>query len=177
MFGHSRKFRQVLQEKWRDCYRVAYAWCHDSDLASDLVQEAITRCLKHKHKFNTPEDVRLWLFKVLANCWRDHLRRQKNHIDIPDLNLQSNTDVESEHYRDQVIFHMKKAYDALGQDQREVLTLVVIEGFSYIEVANILDIPTGTVMSRLCRARSRLKELMADVYPSDGPTTKVWRIK
>jgi RNA polymerase sigma-70 factor (ECF subfamily) len=177
VFGQSRRFRQILQEKWHDCYRVAYAWCHDSDLASDLVQETISRCLKHKHKFKSPEDVRLWLFKVLANCWRDHLRRQKPHIDIDDITLRGKSDVESEHYRDQILFHVNKAYEALTQEQRQVLTLVVIEGFSYVEVANILEIPTGTVMSRLCRARSRLKELMADVYPSDGATTKLWRIK
>lgn len=177
MFGHSRHFKQFLQNNWRDLYRVAYVWTHDSELASDLVQETITRCLKNRQKFENEKQLKVWLFKVMSNCWHDHFRRQKNNVELENVDLYSTTNLEEEHYRLQVMKHVQKAFELLKAEYREALSLIVIEGMSYEDVSQVLDVPIGTVMSRVSRARSRLKELMVDVHLKDEIATNVWRIK
>jgi RNA polymerase sigma-70 factor (ECF subfamily) len=177
MFGHSRYFKQFLQNNWRDLYRVAYVWTHDSELASDLVQETITRCLKNRQKFENEKQLKVWLFKVMSNCWRDHFRRQKNNIDLDNVDLYSTTNLEEEHYRLQVMKQVQKAFELLKAEYREALSLIVVEGMSYEDVSRVLDVPIGTVMSRVSRARSRLKELMVDVHLKDELATNVWSIK
>ena len=178
LFGKSRQFKNYLQENWRDMYRLAYAWTHDNALASDLVQETITRCLKNSAKFTNTEDVRIWLFKVMKNCWRDHLRKQKPQVDIQDIEIQGSTNLEHEHYRNQIMRHVKKAFKLLSTEHREILSLVVMEEFSYEMVAEILDIPTGTVMSRVSRARHSLRGHLHDGgFTQENSESTLWRVK
>ncbi len=177
MFGQSKQFKIVLQEKWQDLYKVAYAWTHDNALASDLVQETITRSLRNKEKFTNSTELKIWLFKVLRNCWRDHLRRQKPEVDIHNIDLHANTNVENEYHRHQVMTHVSNAFRRMSLEQREILSLIVIEGFSYEATAKILDIPTGTVMSRVSRARNTLREYLKDIDLPDGMSPTLWRVK
>jgi len=177
MFGHSRHFKRFLEAKWRDLYRVAYVWTHDSDLAADLVQETITRCLKNRQKFENEKDLKIWLFKVMTNCWRDNFRQKKNIIALDEVDLYSTTNLESEHYQQQIIRDLKKAFELLNQHHREVLTLVIVEGMSYESIAEVLDIPIGTVMSRVSRARLHLKDLIANVQGKEKKASTVRRIK
>jgi len=177
MFGKTKQFRLFLQEKWQDLYKVAYSWTHDNALSSDLVQETITRCLRNPEKFASPEELKIWLFTVLRNCWRDHLRRQKPQVDIYDIELRDTTDLEKEHHLHQVMSHVKNAFRCMSLEQREVLSLVVIEEFSYEATAKILDIPTGTVMSRVSRARKTLRNQLKDIDLPDGISTTLWRVK
>lgn len=178
MFGQSRQFKNYLRDNWQDLYRVAYAWTHDNALACDLVQETIARCLKNSSIFTNKEELRIWLFKVMKNCWRDHLRRQKPQIDIAEVELHAATNLEQEHYRQQVIILVTKAFRLMSPDHREVLSLVVMEDFSYEEVAKILDIPAGTVMSRVSRARNSLREHLKDIDLPEGSTSStLWRVK
>jgi len=159
-------------------YRLAYAWTHDNSIASDLVQETISRCLKNSEKFSNKEDVRIWLFKVMKNCWRDHLRKQKPHVDINDIDIVDTTNLEHEHYRNQIMRHVKKAFKLLSQEHREILSLVVMEGFSYEATAEILKIPTGTVMSRVSRARNSLRHhLQEGGFPQENSESTLWRVK
>jgi len=160
-------------------YRVAYSWTHDSHLACDLVQETIARCLKHSAIFRNNDDVRIWLYKVLKNCWRDHLRSKRHqHSDITDFELESDSNPETEHYRYQVIVQLQNAFRKMTSEHREIISLVVIEGFSYEDVAQILEIPTGTVMSRVSRARESLRKLLKQVnYPDTKNSPAMWRVK
>lgn len=178
MFGQTKKFKMLLQNEWQTLYRVAYSWTHDNALACDLVQETITRSLKHTNKFSTKEDTRIWLFKVLKNCWRDHLRKQKNQIDISDVELESNTNLEEEHHKNQIVQQVRSAFNNMTMEHREIISLVVMEGFSYEAVANILDIPTGTVMSRLSRARQSLRKHLKEInFPDENFSPTLWRVK
>lgn len=177
MFGLSRHFRKQLEDNWHELYRVAYVWTHDRELASDLVQETVARCLKHSQKFKNDKDLRIWLFKVMSNCWRDHFRRQKNNVELDEISLSAKNNPEHDLYRSQLMQHVAMAFEQLKPDYREVLTLVILEGLRYEEVAQVMDIPIGTVMSRVSRARAKLKELLQHVSMQDIATMNLWRIK
>ena len=159
-------------------YRLAYSWCHNSALADDLVQETLIKALKNKSQLRDPSLLNSWLFSILANCLRDHFRKHKEMDDIDELEefrySHENTP-EIEHSQAQIVLHVRTAIALLPTGQRQVLTLVDLEELSYIEVATILDIPIGTVMSRLCRARAALKTFLSAHAPQ--PTIQVNKIR
>jgi RNA polymerase sigma-70 factor (ECF subfamily) len=99
----------------------------------------------------------------MNHCWLDHLRSRRDFVDIEDWQdkLESNADTpEASCNREQVIACVRSAVARLPLGQRQVLTLVDLEEFGYAEVASILNIPVGTVMSRLSRARASLKNFL-----------------
>jgi len=150
------QLKQRIADNRSRLFRMAYAWGHNADLANDLAQEAMAKALKNLSQLREPEALDSWLFGILANCWRDHFRRQREHVDIEDVTLTDEATPERLHQRQDIIDLVRGAVAHLVEGQRHVLTLVDLEGFSYTEVANILGIPVGTVMSRLSRARSQL---------------------
>ena len=139
-------------------YRLAYSWCHDAMLADDLAQETLTKAmlkidqLKDKSLFDS------WLFAILNNQWREYLRRTRPCEDIDNLVFEHNQTPEYWHARQQKVDLVQLAIAEIPLSQRQVITLVDIEGLAYAQVAEALDIPIGTVMSRLNRARSSLHE-------------------
>ncbi len=177
MFGNSRAFKQYLQDNWRDLYRVAYIWTRDSELASDLVQETIARCLKNRKKFENKKLLRSWSFRVMSSYWHDHFRRKNDAVNFETIMLYSTTNIENEHYQLQLMKQVSQLFEKLKIEFREVLSLVVVEGVSYEEVSKILDISIGTVMSRVSRARAELKGLLKDIKVAKKNTGNIWRIK
>lgn len=140
--------------------RLAYAWCHDIDLSNDLVQEALTKGLTHDNQLRDPAAMESWLFSILNNCWRDYLRAKREFSDIAELDeviFDPAPGPEKQYASRQTATRVRKAIAALPMAQRQVITLVDIEELSYAEVAQILEVPVGTVMSRLSRARQALK--------------------
>lgn len=160
LFSQSRELRQSLEQSRARLYRMAYAWCHNAALADDLAQEALTKALRKSNQLRDPKARDAWLFSILTNCYRDHFRRQRDMDDIDDVELSDETTPESHSSRQEVVVQVRAAIARLPQGQRQVVTLVDLEGFSYIEVADILGVPIGTVMSRLCRARNALRALL-----------------
>ncbi|HKK13473.1 MAG TPA: sigma-70 family RNA polymerase sigma factor [Gammaproteobacteria bacterium] len=158
----SHDFRKQLEQGRHRLYRVAFSWCHNAALADDLVQETLTKALKSSSQLRDPGALDTWLFSILTNCWRDHFRRSRETVDIDDIPFVHDVTPEDEHSRHEVVSKVRAAIATLPLGQRQVVTLVDLEGFSYIEVAEILDVPVGTVMSRLCRARRALKERLLD---------------
>jgi RNA polymerase sigma-70 factor (ECF subfamily) len=151
-------------------FRVACAWSHDRALADDLVQETLVKALLHADQLRDPERLRSWLFGIMANCWRDHLRAARPTTDIDVLDEEcfcSDETPERAYDRGETVNRVRAAVARLPVGQRQVVTLVDLEEFSYAEVAAILGIPIGTVMSRLCRARLALREQLRqpDVVP------------
>ena len=153
-------FRPSIEALRPALYRIAYAWCHDAALADDLVQETLTKALQKSSQLRDPKARDAWLFSILANCYRDHFRKLREMDDIDDLEISIETTPETESNRNEIIDKVRAAIARLPQGQRQVVTLVDIEGFSYVEVAQILDVPIGTVMSRLCRARAAMKNIL-----------------
>lgn len=160
-------------------YRIAYSWCHDEALSDDLTQETITKALNNCGSLNKPESLNCWLYGILANCWRDHFRRLHEHEDIDSYVFTSDVTPESEYNRQYITNTILTAISKLPVSQRQTLTLVDLEGFSYAEVAQILKTPIGTVMSRLCRARKGLtKQLLTlKTQSRDDQTPFLRRVK
>lgn len=157
LFGRSRQFHRELETKWHRLYRLAYAWCHDTQLASDLVQESIVKALGNRKQLRESQAMDAWLFTILANCWRDHIRRSREMTDIDDVPLVHASNPETECGQLEIVCRVRAAIAELAIDQRQIITLVDLEGLAYDEVALVLGIPVGTVMSRLFRARRDLK--------------------
>jgi len=148
-------------------YRLAYAWCHDAALADDLVQETLSRAWARRAQLRDEAALKGWMVSIMNHCWLDHLRGRREFDDVEDWQDVLESTVESPEAccnREQVIACVRAAVARLPLGQRQVLTLVDLEGFGYAEVAGILDIPVGTVMSRLSRARAGMKKLL-DIAP------------
>lgn len=162
LFCQDREFRRRLETSRDRLYRMAYAWSHDPDLADDLVQEALAKALKNSDKIRDHAALDAWLFRILSNCWHDHFRRQRDMVEIEENDHVHELTPERLHATQEIVHSVRNAIGELPMGQRQVVTLVDLEGFSYAEVAEILGIPAGTVMSRLCRARRALKERLLD---------------
>jgi RNA polymerase sigma-70 factor (ECF subfamily) len=177
--GRGREARKNLEQHRARLYRIAYAWTHQGALADDLVQETLAKALAKAGQLRDPNASAAWLYSILSNCYNDHFRRLRESEDIENLDLAHDSTPEQESSQTQVARKVRAAIAQLNEGQRQVVTLVDLEGFSYVEVAQILNVPIGTVMSRLCRARALLKELLATdlAPPVKAQEPKIRRIK
>ncbi len=144
-------------------YRIAYAWCHDVALADDLVQETLSKAWARRSQLREEAALKAWLVSIMNHCWLDHLRSRRDFEDVDDWRDQLESGADTPEVccnREQVIACVRAAVARLPLGQRQVLTLVDLEEFGYAEVAAILNIPVGTVMSRLSRARASLRTLL-----------------
>ena len=152
-------------------HRLAYAWCHDAALADDLVQDTLAKALTRSDQLRDEAALESWLFSILNNCWRDHLRARRDVLEMSELDeaiLADDVGPEQVYASRQAARRVHHAIARLPLGQRQVITLVDIEECSYVEVARILDVPVGTIMSRLSRARQALREhLRADQAPAN----------
>ena len=139
-------------------YRLAFSWCHDAMLADDLVQDTLSKALQRYDQLRNDDALDAWLFAILNNQWREYLRRNRPCEDIDDMMFVYDRTPEYWHIRQQTVDHVQGAIAELPLGQRQVITLVDIESMPYMQVSEVLDIPVGTVMSRLSRARKTLQE-------------------
>ena len=162
LFGVSAQFRARVEAQREPLYRLAYSWCRDAALADDLVQEAMLRALDRGTQLNDAQRLKAWLCAILANCLKDHYRRARSLEPLDeDLPAQGQSP-ESASASAQLGARVRAEIERLPLGQRQVVTLVDLEGFSYAEVGEILEVPIGTVMSRLCRAREALRARLMD---------------
>lgn len=149
--------REELTELLPRIRRFAYSLTGSMDDADDLLQGTVERVLTR----NIPPDVELikWVFRVCRNLWIDEYRAGKvrqRAVSEPNLQDQQTLDGEQAMHSEIELEQVNKAMQTLPEDQRAILSLVAIQGMAYKEVAGILEIPIGTVMSRLSRARTTL---------------------
>ena len=144
-------------------YKMAYSWSHAADIADDLVQDTVIKAIRNANSLRDINKMNSWLFTILSNCWRDYLRRQKPTDDIDECIFTNDDTPEFAQERQNITDIVQQAVATLPQGQRQVLSLVDLEGFSYAEVAEIVGIPSGTVMSRLNRARKALAEQLLEL--------------
>ena len=152
--------------------RYARTFVRGAGDADDLVQDTLERAISSWHQRRCDGDTRAWLFTILHNLAVNHLRRAARRGREVPFDDAGESDVavpstqEDALRRDDIL----GAVGQLPDDQRSVLLLVSIEDVTYAEAARILDIPIGTVMSRLARARARLLNLLEEQKPaSDRP--------
>ena len=158
-------------------FRVAFSWSHNAALAEDLVQETLIKALQKSGQLRNAEAMNSWLFAILANCWRDHYRQSREMDDVEEIERIDEFTPEDGHAQSQLVSRVRNAVARLPLGQRQVLTLVDLEEFSYAEVSVILEIPVGTVMSRLCRARKTLKMLLSELAPQRASVSPIRRIR
>ena len=158
------RFQRDLVELVPRLRRFAYALTGSADAGDDLVQAACERALRSADQFHAGTRMDSWMFRIMQNLWLDDRRRRRvrgTQVD-PEAAGLSDEGVGAQQLDDQVaLAQVRAAVDTLPDDQRAVLVLVAIEGLNYREAADVLDLPMGTVMSRLARARARLVEMMS----------------
>ena len=157
--------------------RYAHGLLRDTTAADDLVQDCLERAVGRWHQRRPDGDARSWMFTILHNLAINRLRRRgRSPADISVENV--GEAAVSQPPTQEAGLHRRDLLDAIGRlptDQRAVLLLVGVEDLSYAEAARALDVPIGTIMSRLSRARERLRqELSGNVRP---PMPHLRRIK
>lgn len=157
-----RKLCERLQAEQPRLRRMAYSWTHDMDIADDIVQEAMIKAVRYVDNVKDMRAIDGWMFRVLSNCFYDHCRKQKDTVDIDDCVLHDEHTPDSNNDRDEMLTGVRSAVSMLPVKHRQVVTLVDLEGMSYTEVAEALEVPIGTVMSRLNRARQKLRTLLEE---------------
>jgi RNA polymerase sigma-70 factor (ECF subfamily) len=154
-------FRSSLQAAIPALRRYARALTRDAETADDLVQDTLVRALRSEHLFHEG-NVRSWLYTILTNLNRNRLRTLARRPALSPIEegdaAMSGPEAGG---RD-----IERALATLVEDQRAALLLVVLEGLSYREVAEVQGVPIGTVMSRLARARTQLKAYLDGERPS-----------
>lgn len=113
-------------------YRVALAWTHDGGLADDLVQECLAKSLEHSRDLHDADLLEPWVFRILRNCWHDHLRSRLEMVDIEDLADELPSDApgpEQCHARTEVAGRVRAAVASLPPGQRQVVALVDLGAF------------------------------------------------
>ncbi len=140
--------------------------------ADDLIQETYMKAFKFMDKYEKGTNAKAWLFKILKNAYINEYRKKvksPQKVDVDDVGLVKTTENQNERlkadlrddiYTNELGDEVTKALDKLPEDFRTVILLCDIEGFSYEEMSKIIDIPVGTIRSRLFRARNALKELL-----------------
>lgn len=152
------RFRAVMLPHLDAAYGFARWLTRDPVQAQDVAQEAMLRALKYFHAFRG-EEARPWLLRIVRNTWTD-LRTQKGANDQP-LDMVEDRAAEGPDPEASAVAHDRRrhvaaALAALPAESREILVLREIEDLSYKHIASVLDLPVGTVMSRLARAREKL---------------------
>ena len=161
-------------------YNFALKMTGDEDDADDLVQETYLKAFRFFDKFEKGTNCKAWLFRIMKNSFINDYRKQvkePNKVDYEDVqnfyeNIKSD-EVESKHYEQDVFSNLlddeiSKAITELPEDFRTVIILSDIEGFTYDEIADFVDIPVGTVRSRLHRARKMLYSQLYDYAKEKG---------
>jgi RNA polymerase sigma-70 factor (ECF subfamily) len=146
-------FKQGVEAAIPALRRYARALTRNADTADDLVQDTLVRALRSEHLFHGGE-LRSWLYTILTNLNRNRLRSLARRPTLTPIGENDAPDATGPEAGGRDI---ERALATLAEDQRSVLLLVVLEGLSYREVADIQGVPIGTVMSRLARARTQIK--------------------
>lgn len=165
---------ELVRRYYQRAYQFAYRLSGDSDTAADLVIEAFTRVYLNIHRFRQDSLFSTWLFRILTNCFLDLKKKDKGRkVESLDTLVQSEEGMVQKEYedqseppeagieRDEKAFWLAKAIESLPEYQRVMIVMYHIENMSYEEIAQVLDLPLGTVKSRLNRARLTLRELLS----------------
>lgn len=150
-----RQFEQLVREWSADLYRFAYWLGRDKELAEDLVQETFARAWKSIDQLKEPKAAKSWLFTILR---REHARKfERKVIPIAEEHEPDTTAGKTSQDTSTEAFVLRRALDKLAPEYREPLILQVIGGYSMDEIAEQLNLSRGAVMTRLFRARSKLR--------------------
>ncbi|WP_026947852.1 sigma-70 family RNA polymerase sigma factor [Algoriphagus marincola] len=164
-------------------YNFAFRLTFDEDDAKDLVQDTYLKAYRFINSFEQGTNAKAWLFRILKNSFINEYRKKskqpakvdyqevETYYNSDDVDFQGTTDLRADSVKDMLGDEISNALNALAVDFRTVIILADLEGFTYEEMAKILDIPIGTVRSRLHRARNLLKDKLRGYAQSMGYKT------
>lgn len=160
-------FGQAAMEHIDALYGYALTLTRDASEAEDLVQETYLRAANAANRPAAGDNLKGWLFVIMRHAWLNHIRHRKSGPQFVDL--ETNEPPPAAAAQNPHVVYLRKlereqvraAIKNLPDAYREIVVLRDIEGFTYQEIASVLDCPAGTVMSRLGRARGKLKKLLS----------------
>lgn len=167
--GNADAFQELAQRYQSLVYNLAYRFTGDTGVAQDILQETLTSAYRELPRFR-PGNFRAWLLRIAINASKDYLRsatyRKQTSLDylVDNANLQWRDGGETpEEYslRLEVSRAIQQAMLQLSEEQRSALILVDIQGLDYQEAADVLKVPPGTLKSRLSRARTAMRQHLA----------------
>ncbi|WMX14644.1 MULTISPECIES: sigma-70 family RNA polymerase sigma factor [unclassified Aureispira] len=173
-------FNSELMPQIDALYNFAFHLCYNEDDANDLVQETYLKAFRFIDKYIQGTNAKAWLFKILKNAFINQYRKKSKrptqvdyeeiatYHDSEDASYVDFFDLREDIFQGMMGDEVTNAINALPIDFRTVILLCDIEGFTYEEISKIIDIPIGTVRSRLHRARNMLKERLTDYAQSMG---------
>jgi|SRR6516165_1821276 RNA polymerase sigma-70 factor (ECF subfamily) len=168
--GHPPLLAIDLREYLDGLYSYALVLSRNQAEAEDLVQETCLRALRAMERLRRDSNVKSWLFTILRNIWLNQLRQRKTAPDMVELEadervadraVDSSRDPHAAYVSDLEREQVRRAVERLPLEFREIILLREYEELSYEEIATMLQCPVGTVMSRLARARTKLRDLLA----------------
>jgi len=163
-----RRIANLCETIWPKLNRIALSWGCSSEQANDLAQETCMIALDKFQQLRKPEAMESWMISIMNNCHKRYLRDRREVTSLDDNPLPGPDDPENNIDQQSILTRVRRAISQLNDDQRKILTLVDMEGMSYIETANALDLKVGTVMSRLARGRNRLRTLLKPTLSSNS---------
>lgn len=164
--GDKRAFQQLVEKHKKVAFRMALGLVGNRDDAFDISQEAFLRVYKSANTFDQSRPFLPWFYTIIANLCRTWLsrrsRRDNRMVDLEDVSylLVSEDNPAKTVEQKEEIARLRQAIMELPFDDREIIVLQHFRNMTYDEIANLLDIPRGTVMSRLYYARKKLARLM-----------------
>jgi RNA polymerase sigma factor (sigma-70 family) len=176
-------FNQEFMPHINSMYNFAYRLTLDPDDAKDLLQDTYLKAFRFLDSFQQGTNAKAWLFRILKNSFiNDYRKKSKEPSKVDyqevetfynseDVDRQITPDLRVEALQDMIGDEISTALNSLDVDFRTVIILCDLEGFKYEEMAKILDIPIGTVRSRLHRARNLLKEKLSEYAKTMGYKT------
>jgi RNA polymerase sigma-70 factor (ECF subfamily) len=166
--GNKKALGQLVERHKKLAYRLALGLVGNKDDAYDISQEAFLRVYRSAKTYNESQPFLPWFYAIIVNLCRTWLKRRTKGdsrlVDVDDVSylLIDDTTPEKEVIRKETIARLRQALLELRFDDREIITLQHFRGMSYDEIAALLNIPRGTVMSRLYYARKKLATLMRE---------------
>ena len=169
--GDEKSFEALILSCKGRAYNIALRYMQNEEDALDAMQESFLKVFRHLNKFNEQSRFDTWVYRIVVNTCNDMLRKNKKHNYIDTIYKNENDEevaieiADSAPGPDELLLRKEESgnilncLNRLGKEHREVLILRDIKGFTYDEIADILECSIGTVKSRVSRAREKLKEL------------------
>ncbi len=161
--NRSPSFEAELTQLLPRLRRFAHGLCRDSADADDLTQITVERALRSRDQWQPGTRLDSWLYRIMRNLWIDTVRSRgrKQKVEAPAEEAETTGHDPREAIDASIeLQRAMAAMERLPDEQREVVALILIEGFGYREAAELLDLPIGTVSSRLVRGRSALLQML-----------------
>ena len=162
--------KHLIPSMWRTAFRLT----GNRDMADDLIQDTCIKAFKSFHQYEMGTNYRAWIFKILRNLWRDNIRKEArapfkcwDDDEVNRANAHNRCEPEQECQSEEVYTKTLEAISRLSPPVRLVVCFSLLDGLSYQEIADIANIPIGTVRSRLSRGRSQLQDELRTHYFND----------